>query len=332
MLRFHLSYVLVALLLAGCLQSESIDGGLFVTEQEGCTQDLWRLDDFQQEFVVEGTTIKLALDTNVDAEEARALVGVVGDANRLLPADIKPLQTLRVLVCGEGGAAYNSVITDKPIVVVPVRYKIDGGEEAAGAKASQAVFLHEYGHVVFDAYLSSQSEGYAAYKKQGQQLIDAYEEFQRTNNRDPNYLTLRLRIRDLSLDKNRYHRRARPFTELVADTLAVATLRDGKAVTQVFAEVSAPEQYQLHTRFRDFTLEHAAENTPFDPYLVFAPTRTALWRTYGNGTQESWGRALSLLFKASAAELDAWVAQDPRNEHDDATTLNRALFGRMLIQ
>ena len=313
------------LLLPACDAPEGAEGSAFVSDHEGCSQDIWKLAKFQHELTLEGTKMKVALDSEVTAEKADELLAVIADANRLLPAGIEAPKELHVLICNTGPVSYSTSFGKTPVVVTPIRLQI--ANEATSLDNSKAVFLHEYSHIVFEKYLVAHSKGYAAYQKLGNQYVNKIEEFNAASPRDPNYLSLRLELRDLAPDKNRYHVRTRPFTELVADTLTVAVINDGKAISKVFAGIPTLAQDE---KFRDFTLLHDAAKTPFDdPYLSLAPARSELWRRFGDTPKEPWSAGVPAIFSASAEILDGWVASKPRDEYKNAVTINKALLDRL---
>ena len=320
--------VLLTTFLSGCVVSGEAVDSEFLSDRAGCSQDVWRLETFQHELTVGGTAIKVALDSDVTKEQADELLAIIGDANRLLPNGILAPKDLHVLICNAGPTSYATTFAETPLIVTSAR--IQFSDKPTGLDVAKAALLHEYGHVVFDKFLAVRSEGYAAYQRLNNQYVNKIEELQGLSPQDQRYFALRRELQALRPENNNYHQLSQPFVELVADTFTVATMNDGEAVSKIFTGIREAEEHAL---FRDFTKLHLAANTPYEnPYFTLAPTRSELWRRFGDAPKEPWSEGLPAIFSTSAEVLDSWVSNLPRDDFKTADALNRAVLGRLANQ
>ena len=312
----------------GCAKEEFPVSSVFTADaHQGCIGDIWSLGDHHFEVEEGGTKLKVFLDVGVDEAKARALLTSVGDANELLPQDIEAPEEVSVLLCGEGTTSYAVTLADSPLLVAPIVYR-HGPDEPTSLDKNKAVFLHEYGHIVFGSYLTAHSSGFRAYVRHAQRYKTALEAFSGVPKYDPDYLSLRQRVWELDIAKDRYHSRVGFFEELVADTLVVAVMDDGKAMANVFSSSKENAHLASQERFRDFTLDHKAGDTPFKLHLVFAPVRSAIWSRYGS-KEAGWSDGFVTLFASSLDEIETWVSA--KEDYKTSVALNRGLLQRLQI-
>lgn len=151
----------------------------------------------------------------------------------------------------------------------------------------QSVFIHEYGHAIFDAYILKNIPEYEKISRIQNQISDIH---MRILNEQPSRQEItRLSAEQKRLEKQivddpqlyRLYMLMLPYNELFADVLAVYAMEDKSAIFQALYNPHVMDAHHSgaleELQARDFSLNHAVEGWKHNtPHSLFGPVRSFL--------------------------------------------------------